>query len=220
MNYYTFPDPHDADPDGVLCVGGDLSIDCLLQAYSQGIFPWYSFRDCDRIVWYCPQQRFVIFPDEVHVSHSMRTLMNKNLYEVTFNEDFKGVISNCSKQRYDQEGAWLGEDMIEAYTRLHDEGLCTSVEVWERTSDGRQLMGGLYGVDFNHAFFGESMFSLKPNTSKLALIRLAERLKNKHYSLIDCQLHTNHLASMGGKFISYDDYISLIYNNLLGVNEE
>ena len=114
----SFPDPRLADPDGLLAIGGDLSVDRLLLAYSHGIFPWYSFRDCDNIHWYCPHERFVIFPDEIHVSHSMRTLMRKRLYEITFNTHFDAVIAQCSRLRLGEEGAWLGPDMIAAYKRL------------------------------------------------------------------------------------------------------
>jgi leucyl/phenylalanyl-tRNA--protein transferase len=115
-NELWFPDPRLADDDGCLAIGGDLSVDRLLLAYQHGIFPWFSFRDTDKPVWYCPHERFVIFPDDIHVSHSMRTLLNKRLYTFSFNRDFEGVISNCSQLRIDEEGAWLGDDIIEAYT--------------------------------------------------------------------------------------------------------
>ena len=118
----TFPDPHLAEDDGLFAVGGDLSVDRLLLAYSNGIFPWYSFRDQPQILWYCPMKRFVIFPDKIHISHSMRTLLNKDEYSVSINNDFDGVINNCSKLRYNEEGAWLGKDMIKAYTELYRQG--------------------------------------------------------------------------------------------------
>lgn len=201
-----FPDPRLADDDGCLAVGGDLSIDRLLLAYQHGIFPWYSFRDNDEPVWYCPHERFVIFPNEIHISHSMRTLMNKKKYTFTLNEDFEGVIHNCSKLRYDEEGAWLGEDIIKAYTELHRQGFAASVEVWE----DEKLVSGLYGVNIGSAFFGESMFSLVPSGSKLALIHLAKTMQELNGSIIDCQLKTAHLESMGGRYISYDEYMKLI----------
>ena len=119
-----FPDPHVGDPDGMLAVGGDLSIDRLLLAYSHGIFPWFSFRDGDEPIWYCPMERFVIFPSEVHVSHSMRTLINKRRYGCSFNQDFHGVITQCSQLRIHEQGAWLGENMIKAYEELYRAGLC------------------------------------------------------------------------------------------------
>ena len=124
-----FPQPVDVEPDGLLCVGGDLSVDRLLLAYSHGIFPWFSFRDYDEPLWYCPQERFVIFPNEIHVSHSMRTLINKGKYDVSIGDDFDGVIRGCQKAdgRYDSEGAWLSEDIIRAYTELHRQNLAQSV---------------------------------------------------------------------------------------------
>ena len=201
-----FPDPRLADDDGCLAVGGDLSVDRLLLAYQHGIFPWYSFRDNDEPVWYCPHERFVIFPNEIHISHSMRTLLRKNKYEFTINRDFDGVIRNCSQLRINEEGAWLGEDIIKAYTELHRQGFGVSVEVWE---EGR-LVGGLYGVNIGKAFFGESMFSLVPSGSKLALIFLAKAFEQLGGVLIDCQLKTAHLESMGGRYISYDEYMRLI----------
>ena len=209
-NELWFPDPHLADEDGCLAVGGDLSIDRLLLAYQNGIFPWFSFRDNEEPVWYCPHQRFVIFPDEIHISHSMRTLMNKGKYTFTLNQDFDGVIKNCSRLRYDEEGAWLGEDIINAYTELHRQGFAASVEVWEEEGEERKLVGGLYGVNIGSAFFGESMFSLVPSGSKLALIHLAKVMKELGGSIIDCQLKTSHLESMGGRYICYDEYMKLI----------
>lgn len=200
-----FPDPRRGEPDGLFAVGGDLSIDRLLLAYSNGIFPWYSFRD-EEIMWWCPMQRFVIFPDEIHVSHSMRTLINKNKYRLSINEDFEGVIENCSSMRINEEGAWLGEDMKSAYTELFHQGFAASVEVW----DGERLVGGLYGVNIGRAFFGESMFSLVPSASKLALIYLARLFSKNGGLIIDCQLETPHLKSMGGRFISYDEYMEIL----------
>ena len=210
-----FPDPHYGEPDGLLAVGGDLSVDRLLLAYSNGIFPWYSFRDCEEILWYCPMQRFVIFPNEIHISHSMRTFINRGEYQVSINNDFEGVIRQCSQLRINEQGAWLGKDMIHAYTELHRQKLAASVEVWaddDTTLDGYRLVGGLYGVVIGRAFFGESMFSLVPNASKLALIHLAQTLAMKGGTLIDCQLETPHLRSMGGRFISYDDYMEILRN--------
>lgn len=209
-----FPNPYLGDEDGLLAVGGDLSVERLLLAYSNGIFPWYSFRDSDMCHWYCPLSRFVIFPDEIHVSHSMRTLMNKGVYDVTFNEDFHGVIRNCSQLRIDEKGAWLGPDMIEAYTRLHELGCAASVEVWEKDSEAqgcaRHLVGGLYGVVIGAVFIGESMFSLVPSASKLALIHLAQTMRANGGRMIDCQLETPHLKSMGGRHIPYEEYMKIM----------
>ena len=139
-----FPDPHYGDEDGCFAIGGDLSIDRLLLAYSNGIFPWYSFRDQPEILWFCPMKRFVIFPDEIHISHSMRTLMRKGRYSIGINEDFDGVIRGCSKTngRYWEDGAWLGENIIQAFTALHKQGFAASVEVWDNETDE------LWWVDF------------------------------------------------------------------------
>ncbi len=204
-----FPDPRQGEPDGLIAVGGDLSEERLLLAYSYGIFPWFSFRDWPYPAWYCPMQRFVIFPDEVHISHSMRTLMNKKTYRVTFNQDFDGVIKGCSQVdgRYDMAGAWLGENMMAAYRHLNRQGYAASVEVWNHEEE---LVGGLYGVVVGDCFIGESMFSREPNTSKLALINLAQLMQRIGGKMIDCQLETPHLKSMGGRFIPYTEYLKLL----------
>lgn len=201
-----FPDPRQGDPDGLFAVGGDLSTDRLLLAYSNGIFPWYAFRWYDEIHWYCPMSRFVIFPSEIHVSHSMRTLLRKQRYDVTFNTDFEGVIAQCAKLRDAEDGAWLGDDMMRAYTELHRQGFAASVEVRE---EGR-LVGGLYGVTIGRCFFGESMFSLVPSASKIALVALAQYMEQNGGALIDCQFETPHLRSMGGRHISYDEYMAIL----------
>lgn len=201
-----FPDPREGEPDGLFAVGGDLGAERLLLAYTLGIFPWFSFRDCDQPMWYCPMERFVIFPEEIHVSHSMRSLINKGIYEVTFNKAFGEVIKGCAEERMALEGAWLGEEMIRAYTRLHERGFASSVEVWREGS----LVGGLYGVTVGTGFFGESMFSREPSASKLALIHLARHMAAHGGRLIDCQFETPHLKSMGGRHISYDEYLSIL----------
>ena len=204
-----FPDPRLGEPDGLIAVGGDLSEERLLLAYSYGIFPWYSFRDWPYPAWYCPMQRFVIFPDEIHISHSMRTLMNKKAYHVTFNDDFDGVIAGGSKVavRYDMNGALLGDEMMKAYRHLNRQGYAVSVEVWNQENE---LAGGLYGVAMGPCFIGESMFSREPNTSKLALIHLARFMQRIGGKFIDCQLETPHLKSMGGGFTPYGEYLEII----------
>lgn len=196
------------DAGGLVAVGGDLSIERLLFAYDHGYFPWYAFRYKD-IQWYCPSERFVIFPDEVHVSHSMRTLINKHWYRVTFNTAFDQVIRGCSTVdgRINEAGAWLGDEIIEAYTKLHELGRARSVEVWR----GDELVGGLYGVTSGSGFVGESMFSREPNTSKLALIALARRMQEHGGSLIDCQIRTTHLESLGARYITYKEYITALH---------
>lgn len=204
-----FPDPRYGEEDGLVAVGGDLSVDRLLLAYSYGFFPWFSFRNREEPLWYCPLQRFVIFPKEIHISHSMRQLINKNQYGLTINKDFDGVIRGCAtaQNRNTEEGAWLGPNIIEAYTELHRQGFAASVEVWDKD---RHLVGGLYGVNFGRCFFGESMFSLVPSASKLALIFLARLFGSRGGIMIDCQFETPHLRSMGGRYIPYEEYIALI----------
>ena len=203
-----FPDPHLGEEDGLVAVGGDLSIDRLLLAYSNGFFPWFSFRDQEEPLWFCPLQRFVIFPSEIHVSHSMKQLLKKNPYRITINKDFEGVMRGCAtaQNRNELEGAWLGPNIIKAYTELYRQGFAASVEVWE----GTQLVGGLYGVTLGRCFFGESMFSLVPSASKLALIYLARMLESHGGLLIDCQFETPHLCTMGGRHIPYEEYIEII----------
>ena len=201
-----FPPPELAEESGLLAVGGDLSLERLLLAYSHGIFPWFAFRDSKEPRWYCPHERFVIFPNEIHVSHSMRTLLRKETFNVTFNQNFSGVIENCSKLRIDEDGAWLGPDIIKAFTQLHNLGVASSVEVWQ----GGSLVGGLYGVNVGKVFCGESMFSLVPSASKVALISLARHMSENGGTMIDCQLETPHLRSMGGRYISYEEYMAII----------
>ena len=204
-----FPDPHFGEEDGLVAVGGDLSVDRLLLAYSNGFFPWFSFRNREEPLWYCPLQRFVIFPREIHVSHSMRQIFRQNRYRVTINKDFDGVIRGCAtaQNRNEEEGAWLGPKIIEAYTELHRQGFAASVEGWDQDD---RLVGGLYGVNLGRAFFGESMFSLVPNASKIALIYLARYFGQLGGVMIDCQLETPHLRSMGGRYIPYEEYCALI----------
>lgn len=220
-----FPEPYAGEEDGLIAVGGDLSPKRLLAAYPRGIFPWYGFKETDEIWWYCPLERFIIEPADIHISHSMRQLMRKNKYVLTINRAFDQVISYCSlaKDRLDIEGAWLGPDMIQAYTKLHVLGFATSVEVWESsdnsntkahpqgTTNDMRLVGGLYGVSIGANFFGESMFSLVPSASKLALIHLAQYIESKG-GIIDCQFETPHLRSMGGTNMYYDDYIERLNN--------
>ena len=191
-----------------MAVGGDLSVDRLLLAYSHGFFPWFSFHNRKEPLWYCPLQRFVIFPKEIHISHSMKQLMKKGDFCLTINKNFEGVIQGCAtaQNRNEEEGAWLGPDIIKAYTELHRQGFAASVEVWQ----GGKLVGGLYGVSLGKAFFGESMFSLVPSASKLALIHLASLFEQLGGLLIDCQFETPHLRTMGGRFIPYEEYIRII----------
>lgn len=199
-----FPDPALAEDDGLLAVGGDLSIERLLLAYQNGIFPWYS--DDTPILWYSPHERFVLFPDELKISKSMRQVLRSGRFKVTINQCFEKVIEACSiVKRNEQEGTWITDDMKNAYISLHSKGHAHSVEVWEQD----KLVGGLYGVQTGSTFCGESMFSLVSNASKTALISLC---KSGEYTLIDCQVHTEHLESMGARLISRKEYMAILQN--------
>ncbi|MCW8310209.1 leucyl/phenylalanyl-tRNA--protein transferase [Sphingobacterium thalpophilum] len=197
-----FPHPSYAEEDGLLAIGGDLSAERLLLAYSNGIFPWFS--DETPILWYAPDPRFVIYPDKIKISKSMASLMRKNIFSITIDQHFGQVIQHCASiQRKGQHGTWITRDMMEAYTLLFEKGYAHSIEVWKESS----LVGGLYGVLINGVFCGESMFSKEANASKAALIYLAQEIELK---LIDCQFHTPHLASMGGEFLSLSNYLTIL----------
>ena len=195
----SFPNPVLAREDGLLAVGGDLSVERLLLAYCNGIFPWYNPEE--EIMWWCPKERFLIYPEKVHVSHSMRKYLKKHRLEIRLNRDFQDTMHRCRMIR-EQEGTWIGDDMEEAYLRLHKSGYAVSVEAYE---DG-VLSGGLYGVTIGKCFFGESMFSELENGSKAALIGLSNLLRKKSFFFIDCQFRTEHLESMGGTYVSWEDY--------------
>ena len=196
-----FPPVEYADEDGVLAIGGDLSSERLLLAYKSGIFPWYS--EDEPIIWWAPNPRFVLYTDKLKVSKSMRSLLNKNTFEVTMNRAFNEVISHCKTiYRNDQEGTWIDEEMKSAYANLHQQGWVHSVETWK---DG-VLVGGLYGVCIGKCFFGESMFAKESNASKVAFIKLVQFLKDKGFELIDCQVHTPHLESLGAEHIPMETF--------------
>lgn len=208
-----FPDPRMGKGDGTrcpLCVGGNLSPECLELAYSYGIFPWYDFR-FSIPQWYGPTRRFVLFPDKVHISHSMRTLLNKNRYGVTFNESLPEVATNCSTVdgRSQLPGAWLGPELISSLVRLWEKGVVKSVEVRDTWEDNR-LVGGLYGYWINGCFLGDSMFSLVPSASKIALIGLCRQMKEFGGRMIDLQIRTPHLEAMGGEYMGYHDFLQLL----------
>ncbi len=199
-----FPDPVLAREDGLLAVGGDLSRERLLLAYAHGIFPWYE--PGDEILWWCPKERFVIFPREIHVSRSMNKYMKKHDLRFQLNRDFGDTMHRCRVKREFAEGTWISDEMEEAYGLLHQAGYAASLEAYQ---DG-QLAGGLYGVVLGRCFFGESMFSEMENGSKLALIALARLLEQRGFLFIDCQFHTEHLESMGGRYISWEEYDKLL----------
>lgn len=199
-----FPNPELAEEDGLLAIGGDLSVERLLLAYTHGIFPWYNPED--PIMWWCPHERFIIYPSEVHVSKSMKKFMRKHNIRLEINRDFKDTMHRCRMKREDAEGTWISDEMEEAYYRLHERHFGVSVEAY---FDG-QLAGGLYGVCIGHCFFGESMFSDMENGSKVALILFADTLARNGFTLIDCQFHTDHLESMGGVYVSWEEYMQLL----------
>jgi leucyl/phenylalanyl-tRNA--protein transferase len=200
-----FPDPGLAEADGLLAVGGDLAAERLLLAYSNGIFPWYS--EDDPILWYSPHERFVLFPVRLKISKSMHRVLRDNKFTITTDTCFNEVIDACSAvPREGQDGTWINPDMKAAYNRLHQLGHAHSVEVWENGD----LVGGFYGVQVNHIFCGESMFSKVSNASKAALIWLCQ---SGQYKLIDCQVYTHHLASMGAEMIGREEYMALLHDN-------
>ena len=208
-NELYFPPVTEADVEGILAIGGDLSTQRLLLAYRNGIFPWYS--DDEPIIWWCPNPRFVLFPDEIKISKSMRAVIKKQTYSFTINNCFNNVIKNCKTiNREGQSGTWISEEFIDAYTNLHNLGYALSAETWKNN----KLVGGLYGVKMGNIFFGESMFSLSPNASKFAFIQLVQHLKNEGVKLIDCQVYTNHLESLGAKMIDRNDFMRLLEQHL------
>ena len=203
-----FPPVDHAVKSGLLAVGGDLSPARLLAAYREGIFPWYS--DGEPILWWSPDPRFVLFPNELRISRSMRQFLKKGTVLITFDRAFREVIAACGRPRTGQDGTWITPEMREAYSALHDLGFAHSVEVWQ----GKELVGGLYGVSLGRAFFGESMFSAIPNASKAALITLVSHLNEQGFDLIDCQIETAHLAGLGARPIPRRDFCALLQQSL------
>ena len=200
-----FPPVSEANFEGIIAVGGDLSPERLLLAYKSGIFPW--FEEGDPILWWSPNPRMVLFFDELVISKSMRNILNRNIFRVTFNQNFREVISSCQKiKREGQNGTWITNDMIDAYCKLNELGIAKSVEVWQND----QLVGGLYGIDLGHVFCGESMFSKVSNASKVAFITLANQLKTANYKVLDCQVYNEHLESLGCREIDRADFMKLL----------
>lgn len=200
-----FPPVSQASPEGIVAIGGDLSPDRLMLAYRNGIFPW--FEDDEPILWWSPPERMVLFFDELKISKSMRNIFNREIYSVTFNTAFREVIANCRNIKRDgQAGTWITPEMTEAYCRLHEMGFAKSVEVWQNG----ELVGGLYGIDLGHIFCGESMFSKASNSSKVAFIALAKQLELAGYRLLDCQVHNDHLESLGAREISREDFLEIL----------
>jgi leucyl/phenylalanyl-tRNA--protein transferase len=201
-----FPDPREAltEPDGLLAIGGDLSVARLVNAYRHGIFPWFSEQD--PILWWSPDPRTVLRPDAVRISRSLRKLLRRRCFRVSMDRDFPAVIRACAAPRADGGGTWLVPAMIEAYRALHVHGIAHSVEVWQDDA----LVGGLYGVAIGAVFFGESMFSRVDNASKIALVHLCQSLHARGFALVDCQVLTSHLISMGAQQMSRDDFLQAV----------
>ncbi|MFV8332772.1 leucyl/phenylalanyl-tRNA--protein transferase [Flavobacterium sp. ZT3P35] len=203
-----FPPVSEANKDGILAIGGDLTPARLQLAYKSGIFPW--FEDGEPIIWWSPNPRMVLFLDELIVSKSMRNILNRNIFKITFNQNFRDVISNCQNiKREGQNGTWITNDMIEAYCELHQLGIAKSIEVWQNDI----LVGGLYGIDLGHVFCGESMFSKVSNASKVAFIALVNHLKKENYKLLDCQVYNPHLESLGCREINRIDFMEILNSN-------
>lgn len=199
-----FPPVHLAEPDGLLAVGGDLSTERLLLAYRQGIFPWYEGQ---HILWWCPNPRFILTPSTLKVSKSMKQLLKRDTFTFTTNKAFAEVINNCKNiDRPGQSGTWITSQMKEAYIRLHKLGFAHSAEVWQ----DNELVGGLYGIRLGKVFFGESMFSKVSNASKYAFISFVQQLEQEDVQLIDCQVYTEHLESLGAHMIAREDFVQLL----------
>ena len=203
--YPGFPDPNEAEPNGLLAMGGDLSPERLLIAYSMGIFPWYN--PGDPILWHCPDPRMVLLPEDLHISRSLRPVLRRAPWEMRYDTAFGRVIRACaSAQRRGQEGTWITAEMIKAYEQLHELGFAHSAEVWH---EGR-LIGGIYGVALGRAFFGESMFYEEPNASKYALTSLVRRLDAEGYELMDCQQNTEHTKRFGAQLMGRSEFLALL----------
>jgi leucyl/phenylalanyl-tRNA--protein transferase len=204
-----FPPVTEASYEGILAVGGDLSPERLLLAYRNGIFPW--FDDDEPILWWSPPQRMVVNPQDYKTAKSLRNILNRQIFKVTFNQNFSEVIRNCKTvHRKGQDGTWITDSMVQAYEKLHEMGFAKSVEVWQND----ELVGGLYGVDLGKVFCGESMFSKVPNASKVAFVTLIKQLKEENYRLLDCQVHNDHLEKLGAFEISRDSYIKILKSSI------
>jgi len=204
-----FPSPHNAleDPDGLLAAGGDLSIERIVAAYRAGIFPWFS--DDQPILWWSPNPRCVIHPAQAYTSKSLRKHIRKSNFTLSFDTRFETVIRHCARLNSD-EGTWITPEMEEAYIQLHQEGIAHSVEVWENG----ELTGGLYGLAIGRCFFGESMFSLKPNSSKVAFTSLCKQLNIWDYEIVDCQVENPHLLSLGASTLDRSEFLSILNTNI------
>jgi len=206
---YSFPSPNTAltEPDGLLAAGGDLTPERIINAYRRGIFPWFS--DDQPILWWSPNPRCVLLPEQAYESRSLKKHIRRTKPTLSFDKSFEEVIHHCARLNSD-EGTWITEEMEEAYIELHQLGVAHSVEVWEQD----QLIGGLYGLAIGRCFFGESMFSLKPNSSKVAFTALCRQLKQWNYALVDCQVENPHLLSLGANSIDRQTFLSILTKNI------
>ncbi|MDQ0592193.1 leucyl/phenylalanyl-tRNA--protein transferase [Chryseobacterium ginsenosidimutans] len=207
-NEISFPDPALYDShEGVIAFGGDLSIERIWFAYQLGIFPWYN--PGEEILWWCPDPRFVLFPNELKVSKSMRKILNREVFTFSENQNFKEVIKNCQQtSRNGQTGTWLSDELMNSFIKLHEHGFAKSIEVWQ----DEELVGGFYGLQIGNVFCGESMFAKVSNASKAGFINFIESHKDS-LELIDCQSHTEHLESLGAKMISKKEFLKILYKN-------
>ena len=200
-----FPPASETSPEGIIAVGGDLSPERLLLAYQNGIFPWYD--NDEPKLWWCPEERMVLFFENLRITKSMKKIIIRKEFQVTFNTAFRDVISNCQQApRKDQDGTWISDEIVESYCKLHELGHAKSVEVWQ----SGELVGGLYGIDLGDVFCGESMFSKVPNASKVAFIHLAKQLEMANYKLLDCQVYNDHLNSLGCIEIDRDEFLAIL----------
>ncbi|MCQ4346499.1 leucyl/phenylalanyl-tRNA--protein transferase [Pseudomonas stutzeri] len=196
------------EPDGLLALGGDLRPERLVAAYRHGCFPWY--QEGQPILWWSPDPRMVLFPEELHVSRSLRKTLRQNRFTITFDRDFAAVVSACAAPRNHADGTWITPAMQAAYRELHRRGVAHSVEVWQ----DERLVGGLYGLAIGRLFFGESMFSRATDASKAGFVTLVERLRDCGFRLIDCQMHTPHLASLGARPIPRSEFADQLRRHL------
>ena len=204
-----FPDPMNAEPNGLLAIGGDLSVQRLVLAYKNGIFPWYS--EGDPIMWFSPDPRLVLFPDDLYVSSKLKKVIRSNMFEVRFDTSFHNVITRCAEtDRRGQDGTWITDDMVNAYVKLHEEGYAHSVE----TFHNGELVGGLYGVSLGGAFFGESMFFDVTNASKVALYHLVKRLRSWDFDFIDSQVPNDHMKGLGGRELDRGEFLRMLASSL------
>jgi leucyl/phenylalanyl-tRNA---protein transferase len=206
---FTFPSVDEADDEGLVMIGGAVTPQRIVEAYKKGIFPWYN--DDSLPLWWSPDPRFVLFPNELHISRSMAKIIRQGKFEFKINTAFEDVMRSCANiERNDQDGTWITPNIKQAYTGLHHQGIAHSAETWLEN----KLVGGMYGIRLGNIFFGESMFSTVPNSSKFAFISYSEQLLQQGVQLIDCQVHTTHVESLGARLIPRSDYLRLLQNNL------